>query len=163
MSENLQLSISASKISGVDVGDSVAVNGPCLTVIRQSSNDFTVEASGYTLTQSTLGKLSTGDRVNLERALQLGDRLGGHMVQGHVDAVARVMQVRKQSGYTDLVIDIPSEIKNFLVSKGSICLNGVSLTIAEKLKDRFRVMVIPHTLANTTLGELKPGNHINIE
>jgi riboflavin synthase len=149
--------------AGVAVGESVAVDGACLTAagIRDRIVDFDV--SGETLRRTTLGGLGNGAKVNLERALRVGDRLGGHFVLGHVDGVGEVTASRPGGGQTTLEIAAAPEIVSRLVPKGSIAVSGVSLTIAELRSDRFAVAVIPHTLDNTTLPGMKTGQKVNLE
>ncbi len=158
------ITVSASKtLEGTKIGDSIALNGVCLTVTEILTGSFRAEASGHTLLESTLGSLLIGSKVNLERALMLGDRLGGHLVQGHVDALGKVSKVRFRQGYNDVFIEYPGNIENLLPPRGSLTIDGVSLTIADKNARTVRLMIVPHTLDNTTLGELKPGDKVNIE
>jgi len=146
----------------VAVGASVAVDGCCLTALRDGST-FVADLSPETLARTTLGALRAGDRVNLEPALRLGDSIGGHYVQGHVDATTRVLDVRREGDGATLRFEIPSGDEAFLAPKGSICVHGVSLTIAELGQGSFDVALIPHTLAATTLGELRAGSAVNLE
>ncbi len=150
-------------LSDLKVDDSIAVNGVCLTVIARSEKDFSVEAVEETLKKSTLGGLRVGDRVNLERALSVQSRLGGHFVQGHVDGVAEVESLTPQAGGKLLTLRLPEHLLTYMIPKGSIAVDGVSLTIAELEPPRVRIALIPHTLEQTTLGELQPGNRVNIE
>lgn len=144
-------------------GDSIAVNGPCLTVIERGKDWFKVEASGLTVQNSTIGAWRSGRQLNLERALLLSDRLGGHLVQGHIDGIGEIERLRFASGWTELTVSIPAHLYNFIVTKGSIAVDGVSLTISEKFTAGFKLMVIPWTLEHTTLGDLKPGDKVNLE
>lgn len=147
------------------LGESVAVNGCCLTVIEaQTGGDtFVVQAGPETLVRTNLGDKSAGDPVNLERALRVGDRLGGHFVQGHVDATAVLRERRPDGEWEFLGFDLDPEWDPLMVPKGSIAVDGVSLTLVDVAPGRFSVMLIPHTLAVTTLGTLRPDDRVNIE
>ena len=159
-----QLTLYAKKVCrDFEIGDSVAVNGGCLTAISVSDSEFTVEAVEETLHRTNLEKLIPGSLVNLERALRTGDRLGGHFVQGHVDGMGKIMEVQNRQPGLWLVLDIPGELVPFCVEKGSIALDGVSLTIADIHGSRISVAVIPHTAATTIIGNKKTGDSINIE
>jgi riboflavin synthase len=159
-----QLTLYAKKVCrDFEIGDSVAVNGVCLTAISVSDSEFTVEAVEETLHRTNLEKLIPGSLVNLERALRTGDRLGGHFVQGHVDGMGKIMEVQNRQPGLWLVLDIPGELVPFCVEKGSIALDGVSLTIADIHGSRISVAVIPHTAATTIIGNKKTGDSINIE
>ncbi|MDM7926232.1 MAG: riboflavin synthase [bacterium] len=144
-------------------GDSVAVDGVCLTLTETQGDDFEATAVSQTLKQSTLGRLRTGERVNLERALALGDRLGGHLVQGHVDGVGSVVSVRPKGDSRMITVRIPAGLMRQVAERGSVALNGVSLTVALLERERITVSVIPHTFENTTLKELAPGSRVNVE
>ena len=144
-------------------GDSVAINGACLTVIERDAESFRFQAGPETLRRTNLGELLPGDRVNLERALRLCDRLGGHLVQGHIDGVGRILSCDRQGEFETVWFTCPPELATQMVSKGSIAVDGVSLTLVEVAADRFSVMLIPHTLANTTLGLKKAGATVNLE
>lgn len=145
------------------IGESVAVNGCCLTVVAARGGAFEVQAGPETLLRTNLGSKNPGDRVNLERSLRVGDRLGGHFVQGHVDASAVLIERRTEGDWEFLAFRIAPEWTALMVPKGSIAIDGVSLTLVEVGPDSFSVMLIPHTLAVTTLGLLKPGDPVNIE
>ena len=145
------------------LGDSIAVSGPCLTVTDIGRDSFQVEATAYTVDQSTLKTWNIGRKVNLERALRVGDRLGGHIVQGHVDGIGTVSRVSYRSGSTHIYFDVSVSLLRLMAPKGSVAIDGVSLTLAEKSVRGFMVMVIPFTLESTTLGDLKPGHQVNIE
>ncbi len=161
---NLILKISAAEaLEGMAVGDSVAVSGPCLTVTETGSNWFSVEASAHTSKNSTINQWQVGRRVHLERALKVGDRLGGHIVQGHIDGIGRINLIRNEAGSKWIYLEIAHQLQKLMVSRGSITIDGVSLTIAEKTGNMITVMVIPHTLTHTTLGDLKPGVTVNLE
>lgn len=148
---------------GMKLGDSLAVDGICLTVVAFDLNRVDLEVSGETMEQSLFAKMKKGRAVNLERALRLGDRLGGHIVQGHVDARARLLKVLEEGEFYRLSFTIPSEIAPYLVNKGSIAINGISLTLASRLEDRFEVAVIPHTYLHTNLAQLAPGEEVHLE
>jgi riboflavin synthase len=149
--------------SAVANGDSVAINGACLTVVEHDRDTCRFEAGPETLQRTNLGQLTAGDRVNLERALRLGDRLGGHLVQGHIDGIGRIAD-RRREGEWDLVwFDCPPELAAQMVSKGSVAVDGVSLTLVDVTADRFSVALIPHTLARTTLGFKAAGATVNLE
>jgi riboflavin synthase len=145
------------------IGESIAVNGCCLTVVASSGKQFEVQAGPETLDRTNLGDKRAGDRVNLERSLRVGDRLGGHFVQGHIDTTA-ILRQRLQEGEWDfLSFMLPTQWTPLMVSKGSVAVDGVSLTLVDVTENGFSVMLIPHTLAVTTLGLLKPGDRVNIE
>jgi riboflavin synthase len=144
-------------------GESIAVNGCCLTVVASTAESFRMEASPETLRRTSLGALRPGMRVNLERSLRVGDRLGGHWVQGHVDGEARVLERREEGGSRIIAFSLPPALAPFFVEKGSVAVDGVSLTVNSVQADRFSVALIPETLARTTLGERKVGDAVNIE
>ncbi len=147
----------------VAIGASIACNGCCLTVIDKGQGWFTADASQETLDKTTLGAWKVGARINLERPLKLGDELGGHLVLGHVDGVARVTAVQDDVGSKRYTIAPPAELAKFVAAKGSVCLDGVSLTINETTRDTFGVNIIPHTQDVTTFGALKAGDPVNME
>ncbi|MCA9658197.1 MAG: riboflavin synthase [Myxococcales bacterium] len=145
------------------LGASVAVSGVCLTVVDATAELFEVDAAFETLARTTLGDLRVGDRVNLEPALRIGDALGGHLVSGHVDGVGRL---RSRSARGDAILmwfDVPTELRRYVAEKGSICVDGVSLTVNAIDGAGFSVGLIPHTLSVTTLGDRRPGDPINLE
>ena len=144
-------------------GESIAVNGACLTVREQDTGWFTVSAVVTTLGRTTIGEWQVGRRVNLERALRVGDRLGGHFVQGHVDGVATITDMRDEGESRRLVFQAPPELMRFIAPKGSVALDGVSLTVNEVGKTTFGVNLIPHTLAVTTFGRVSVGSKVNLE
>ncbi len=146
-----------------DVGESVAVDGACLTVVSRFKGRFEVEASPETLRRTTLGDLVPGARVNLERAMRLSDRLGGHLVQGHVDAPARVLSKEAEGGAVIMTFELPRELAPFFIEKGSAAVDGVSLTVNRLLDDRFAVSLIPETQGRTTLLSKGPGQRVNLE
>jgi riboflavin synthase len=145
------------------VGESVAVNGACLTVVTHDANSFAFEVGPETLKRTNLGALQVGDRVNLERSLRLSDRLGGHLVQGHVDGVGLVHQRLVQGEWEMVWFNCPPDLAAQMVTKGSVAVDGISLTIVDVEAERFSVALIPHTLAVTTLGFKGPGAPVNLE
>ena len=148
---------------GLSVGDSLSVNGVCLTAAAIDGARVSLHAVPETLVRSTLGGLSAGDSVNLEPALRAGEPLGGHYVQGHVDAVGRVQSVEAEGDGLRVFVEAPEELLRYVVEKGSIAVDGVSLTVAELAADAFAVALVPHTLAATTLSALAPGREVNLE
>ena len=151
-------------VAGLDIGASVSHAGCCLTVVEKGPGWFAVEVSGETLSRTTLGDWAEGTRVNLERAARLGDELGGHIVSGHVDGVGEVVAFEDAGGSNRrLVIRAPRPLHRFIAEKGSITIEGVSLTVNGVDDDRFDVNLIPHTLEVTTLGHLQPGSRVNLE
>jgi riboflavin synthase len=144
-------------------GDSISVNGCCLTVAQRTDDTWTADVMAETLAKTGLGSLAPGDQVNLERAATVGTRLGGHLVQGHVDAVGHVVR-REPGDHWDVVtISMPPDLATYLVDKGSITVDGVSLTVVEARDDDFTVSLIPETLRRTTLGFREPGDAVNLE
>lgn len=159
---NRDLSINASFTSELKIDQSIAHNGVCLTVIGIEDDSYRVTAVKETLDRSQLGDLRVGGEVNLERCLRLGDRLDGHMVQGHVDGVTDLIGIRDEKGSWRFTFRMPEE-KHLLITKGSICINGVSLTIADLDEERFSVAIIPYTYENTTFRTLRVGSRVNLE
>jgi len=145
------------------VGDSVAVAGVCLTVVANEDGRLAFDAVPETLSRTALGSLDLGDAVNVEPSLRVGDQLGGHVVQGHVDAVGRVRSVEAEGESRRVWVDAPDTVVRYCIEKGSIAVDGVSLTIAAFDDDGFEVALIPHSLAVTTLGNLEPGDQVNLE
>lgn len=150
-------------LAGLAVDDSVAVNGVCLTVVSLSEGRFHVDAVDETLRKTTLGTLRVGAQLNLERCLRVSDRLGGHIVQGHVDGVGRVTGVVPQDAGQLLKIRMPADRKKYVIAEGSIAIDGVSLTVARVAEDEITIALIPHTLEKTILGALRVGDVVNIE
>ena len=144
-------------------GDSVSINGVCLTATQVSRRRFGVQAMQETLARSTIGGLGKGDRVNLELAARLQDRIGGHLVQGHVDAIARVVRIESETDARRLWFAADADVLRYLVPKGSVALDGVSLTCVEVGHTSFQVALIPHTLDATTFGDLEVGSEVNVE
>jgi riboflavin synthase len=145
------------------IGDSIAINGCCLTVVGREGDVLAFEAGSETLSRTNLGRLVSGSHVNLERSLKLGDRLGGHFVSGHIDAVGTLDARRDEGAWSFLWFRVPPALARQMASKGSVAVDGVSLTLVEVEVDRFSVALIPHTLAVTTLGKLQIGGGVNIE
>jgi riboflavin synthase len=146
------------------IGDSISVNGTCLTAVEVADGIMTFDLSGETRSRTALSRLSPGDPVNLERPATLVTRLGGHLVQGHVDGVGAVTTVRSEpDGGARLIVHLPSELLGFVVEKGSIALDGVSLTVASLRGDEVEIALIPHTLSATTLGDRRSGDPVNVE
>ena len=150
-------------LDGTRMGDSISINGVDLTVIEMGSDSFASDASLETLKRSTLGELRVGDRVNLERALAVGERLGGHMVQGHVDGTGRLVSVVPEGNAYRMRFGFPRELGRYIAMKGSITVDGISLTVAGLGDDWFEVAIIPHTWRETSLPDLKSGSRVNIE
>lgn len=150
-------------LSTIDIGASISHAGCCLTVVEKGVGWFAVEVSGETLAMSTLSGWKEGDPVNLERAAKVGDELGGHIVSGHVDGVGEVVSVTPEGGSHRVAIRTPKPLHRYIAPKGSIAVEGVSLTVNEVADDVFGVNIIPHTWEVTTLGSLKPGSRVNLE
>jgi len=159
----LRINTGALDMRDVQLGDSIAVSGVCLTVIEHSVDGFTADVSGETLACTTLGNLSTGSRVNLEKALTPSSRLGGHLVSGHVDGMGEVVERSTEARSVRFRIQAPAALARYIASKGSICLDGVSLTVNGVEGALFDINVVPHTLQSTTLGEFQPGCRVNLE
>ncbi len=145
------------------VGDSVAIDGCCLTAAAIDAGRLSFHAVPETIGRTTLGELATGDRVNVEPALRAGDELGGHYVQGHVDAVGRIQSIEVEGEGLRVFVEAPDGVLRYCVEKGSITVDGVSLTVAELAADAFAVALVPHTLEATTLSGLEPGRQVNLE
>lgn len=147
----------------VPIGASIAHSGVCLTVIEKGPGWFVVQASGETLSKTTLGSWDAGTRINLERALKVGDELGGHIVSGHVDGVGELAAIRPDGESIRLTFAVPASLSKYIASKGSVAIDGVSLTVNEVEGDSFGVNIIPHTQTATTFGTLKVGDRVNLE
>ena len=145
------------------LGDSVAINGCCLTVVEADSVLWSFQAGHETLAKTNLGRLQISDAVNLERAMPAGGRFGGHIVQGHVDGVGRVTAIDSRTEFADYTFEVPASLAAQMVEKGSVAVDGISLTLVRVTATSFQVMLIPHTLAVTTLGRRKVGDEVNIE
>lgn len=147
----------------VQIGDSIAINGCCLTVVALDADRLEFEAGEESLSRTNLGELTAGSPVNLERSLVVGDRLGGHYVTGHVDAVVQLLQRRDQPPWATLRFELPAQLASQVAAKGSVAVDGVSLTVVDAGADAFSVALIPHTLQVTALGQRSPGDHVNLE
>ena len=158
----LQIDAPATAAASV-IGDSVSVNGCCLTAVALADGQIAFDLVPETLSRTSLGRLEPGARVNVEGSLHAGDSLGGHYVQGHVDGLGRVRSIEPEGGGRRLTIDAPVELLRYVVVKGSIAVEGTSLTVAAVEGDSFEVALIPHTLAETTLGDLAAGDTVNLE
>ena len=150
-------------LSDVQLGDSIAVAGCCLTVVALQADGFAADVSNESLSLTTLGKLGNGDAVNLEKALRLADRLGGHLVSGHVDGVGRVVLVRPDGRSQRWTFEVPAELARYIAPKGSVTIDGTSLTVNEVEGARFGVNLIPHTVEHTTFAQRRAGDAVNIE
>ena len=159
----LEIAAAAPALAALQVGDSVCVSGACLTVAARRPGSFAADVSRETLAVTTLGELERGSQVNLEPALRAGDALGGHLVSGHVDAVAEVLSVGGDARSTRVMLGVPARLARFIARKGSVTLDGVSLTVNEVQGATFGVNLIPHTQSVTTLGRLRPGVRVNFE
>jgi riboflavin synthase len=153
--------------ASIDIGASIACSGVCLTAVAAAKtgnrDTFTVDAAAETLALTTVGRWQKGTRINLERSLRMGDELGGHLVSGHVDGLATVVSRQDLTDMARFTLRVPQPLKRFIAQKGSVALDGVSLTVNEVVDDTFTVLIIPHTLSVTTFGALKAGDAINLE
>lgn len=162
--DSARLKIKAGLVmDGMRIGDSIAVNGVCLTVTVYDIGAFTADVMAETLAKTNLGALQSGDRVNLERALRLGDRLGGHLVSGHIDGVGTISKVEKHDIAILITIAAPASVMRYIIKKGSVAVDGTSLTVVDHNDESFRVSLIPHTAHATVLGGKKPGDQVNLE
>lgn len=162
--DSAQLVIEAKKVlEGSQIGDSIAVNGVCLTAIRFDNRQFTADVMAETLAKTNLGLLHNGDKVNLERALRLGDRLGGHLVSGHIDGVGTITRQERHDIATLVTVRAPKEIMRYIIKKGSVAIDGTSLTVVDLENEHFRVSLIPHTAHATVLGLKRVGDTVNLE
>lgn len=150
-------------LDGVQIGDSIAVNGICLTVTSFSMRHFEVDVMPETLRHTSLRQLQRGQKVNLERAMKLGDRFGGHLVSGHVDGTGTILSRQLHANAVLFRIDATAELVKYIIPRGSICIDGISLTVVDVQESSFSVSIIPHTLASTSLQERKPGDRVNLE
>ena len=158
------LEISAQKtLQDVKIGQSIAVNGACLTIVSLKDNSFSFEVMPETLKSTNLGLLKIGEQVNLERSLKLGDRVSGHFVSGHIDCLGLVRRKCLHNGNLEFTVAIPAFFTRYCLTKGSVSLDGISLTLADKRADTFNVYIIPHTLKNTTLSFKGPSDKLNVE
>lgn len=161
--ENLHLRLECPFLSELQIDQSISHNGVCLTVCELGPDFYRVTAISETLKKTCLGILNTGDPVNLERCMKANGRFDGHIVQGHVDTVGTCTKIREESGSWKMWFSFPSEFEMLLVEKGSVCVNGVSLTIVDAASDSFSVAIIPYTWEHTNLGKLKEGSPVNLE
>ncbi|MCM1339476.1 MAG: riboflavin synthase [Muribaculaceae bacterium] len=150
-------------LDGTKLGDSIAVNGVCQTVTRLTEDSFVVQISDETLNITNLSELTQGQKVNLERALTLNSRLGGHIVSGHVEGIGKFLTKQQYGNFYNIEIKIPENLSKYVIKKGSVTVNGISLTIADIENDIVKIAVIPHTYQNTNLSDLKPNDNVNIE
>lgn len=162
--KSAKIMIKASRVlEGTKLGDSISTNGVCLTVTEFTSNTFTVDVMAETMRRSNLHLLSNGDEVNLERALRVGDRLGGHIVSGHIDGMGKIINYENEDNAVWVTIEAPSDILRYIVQKGSIAIDGISLTVAYVDEAVFKVSIIPHTKEVTTLIKKRVGDIVNLE
>jgi len=159
----ITIDVGSMDLGDVDMGDSISVNGACLTVVKYTATSFCVDVSVETLTCTTLGTLKPSSRVNLEKALKIGDRLDGHFVSGHVDATGTVIAITEAARSREYLFEAPPMLSAYLCRKGSICVDGVSLTINTVSDSKFSINVIPHTLAHTVFEQYTPGSKVNLE
>ncbi len=163
-SRDAELVVECKKIlEDIKIGDSIAINGVCQTVVKFGASSFVVQVSNETLKITNFSSLKAGDKVNLERALTLQNRLGGHVVSGHVDGLARVKNIKKLSEFYNIEFEMEKDLAKYVVKKGSVALNGISLTVVDISLNTFSVAVIPHTFENTVLKYLKIGDFVNLE
>jgi riboflavin synthase len=151
------------ELTGTRIGDSIAVNGACLTAVAVNGRRFEADLSPETLARSTFATTRVGQRVNLERALRLSDRLDGHLVSGHIDACGEIRSVEKSGNAWYIAVDAPGELMRYVIEKGSVAVDGISLTVNACGDNGFSVTVIPHTAASTTIGFKQPGDRVNLE
>jgi len=165
LKDSVKLGITCPKfgVDDIKIGDSIAVSGACLTVVSKSKNGFSVDVSIETLNQTTIGEKIEGGFVNLEKSMKLEDRFGGHLVTGHVDDIAKVIKKKELSEYVLFQIKPPFELMKYVAKKGSVCIDGVSLTVNDTYASFFELLLIPHTLEVTTLRYLKESNSVNLE
>ena len=154
---------SSSSFADARIGESIALDGACMTLVEIAGGLLSVDVSRESLRRTTLGRRVVGDRVNLERAMRLGDRLGGHLVTGHVDGIGQIASIEHEGESSLFRFRVPSALSRLLVEKGSVAIDGISLTCFDCTRDTFVVAVIPHTAAVTTLGRKRPGDEVNIE
>ena len=160
---NIHLTVESAISGELKIDQSVSHNGVCLTVVDRDDSMHTVTVVRETLQRSNLGKLVAGDLVNLERSMRIGDRLDGHIVQGHVDATATILNKIDEQGSWRFLFAYPPKYRNYLIPKGSVCINGVSLTVIDPVEDQFSIAVIPYTYTHTNFHKLNPGDLVNIE
>jgi riboflavin synthase len=162
--EILELTIATSfDIATIEIGASIACSGACLTAVSVEPGAFSAQASAETLASTTIGEWQVGTQINLERSLRVGDELGGHLVSGHVDGVARIVERRPEAQSVRFTFEAPAALMRYIAPKGSVALDGISLTVNEVSGNRFGVNIVPHTLACTNLGEARAGQRMNLE
>jgi riboflavin synthase alpha subunit len=161
--DGVRLEVSSPWVTGVQVGESVAVSGVCLTVVAAVDGRLSMDVGPETLRATTLGRLTSGRKVNLERALKVGDRLGGHFVQGHVDGTGELLDIRPSSDFTWLTFSYPPEHDAWIIPKGAMAVDGISLTVASLARARFDVQIVPFTWEHTALPGLRVGDAVNLE
>ncbi|MCJ7472773.1 MAG: riboflavin synthase [Actinobacteria bacterium] len=162
--QDIEFEVSSSLLlKDVKTGDSIAINGVCLTVKSFNRDSFTFDVSSNTLAHTNLGELKTGDKVNLEDSLTPSDKLGGHFVSGHIDCTARITSIGKIGRAYEITFDLPSEAAPFITERGSVAIDGISLTVTEVTGDSFKVVIIPYTFENSILGSKGTGSSVNIE
>lgn len=159
----LRIAVGMLDLGDVSIGDSIAVNGCCLTVVELEADSFSADVSNETLRCTTLGSLEPGRRVNLEKSMRLGDRLGGHLVSGHVDGIGALLRRKSDGDSLRLELRAPAELARYIARKGCICIDGVSLTVNEVEGTDFSVNIIPHTRAETIVGQYREGQQVNLE
>lgn len=162
---DLKLVINAGKLDCGDVklGDSIAINGVCLTVVDMDNQQLSFDVSQETITRSSLAQLKTGSQVNLEKALAVGERLGGHLVSGHVDGLGQIDSIKEVARSWQIAVNVPSELQRYIAEKGSICIDGASLTVNKVTAKGFEVNIIPHTLQETIIKDYKVSSKVNLE
>ena len=162
--KSIQLTITAKKVlEDVKIGDSIAVNGTCLTVVRYNQHDFTADVMPETVKRTVLSQLKIGDVVNLERTLALGDRFGGHIVSGHIDGIGTILSMTKDDNAIVVKIKVADHLLRYIIEKGPVAIDGISLTVVEVADSYFSVSLIPHSAQMTTLGKKAVGDIVNIE
>jgi|SRR5690625_516383 len=161
--ENLHITVEAEMSAELKIDQSVAHNGVCLTVVEQSDTRYTVTAVKETIDRTNFSTLKIGDKINLERGMKMNARLDGHIVQGHVDQIGKCINIKKETGSYVFYFEFDPKLNNFTVEKGSITINGVSLTVVDSTKNGFSVAIIPYTYEHTTFDELKVGDQVNLE
>ena len=159
----IEIAAGALGLEDVSIGDSICVSGVCLTAVDIAGDRFAADVSVETLSRTTLGTLTMGSRVNLEKSLRLSDRLGGHLVAGHVDGLGRIVAIAPDARSQRWTLEVPAELARYIAAKGSVCIDGVSLTINDVAANRFGVNLIPHTVAVTTFADRRIGDAVNVE
>ncbi|MFK8067785.1 MAG: riboflavin synthase [Gammaproteobacteria bacterium] len=163
MDSRLKVNVGTMSFNDVEMGESISINGACMTVVAFDKKSFSVDVSRESLALTTLGGLKAGSAVNLERAMQLSDRLGGHLVSGHIDGLGEITQRAKEGKSTRFSIRVPKDLAKYIAHKGSVCVDGVSLTVNKVNGNEFSLQIIPHTLQETIFSEYIVGSKVNIE